>query len=229
MKKDYKKQQQIKLASQLLRMFQNKKLSKNSNLYRKLNGDPPKKKTKKTATEGQLRGRLKFAIAGRIANLCRAFLIISHDFDAYKEKSKAQGQFYKLVYHHLIVGDYPDFSVNYPQLKLSNGHDSRIEELQYTITENGLLNLSWEDQQQDIYNYNAFSTVYIFVINETQQKSELIWEVPYPRDYKLQQELQNYTKGDQLHCWMMLKWRYHRKVSDCRYAFKENVIDLLNP
>jgi hypothetical protein len=230
MKKYDRKTNDLKMVNQLMGMHGSRPLSKNSNLYKKIMGIKPKKRrTKNAPTEAQLSGRQKFTVAFKAVSLCKPLTDASYEWESENEKPKVYGRLFKQVYHKFIRGSYPNFTVFYPQLRLSPGRIIDISQLNYSVSATGEINISWKDASSSMYNFNEESVIHAFVINVTKQKSRLYRAFPYPTDCKLRIARTDYSEGDELHCWVLLKWYWNKNVSDCGYATEVKSVDPLNP
>lgn len=134
--------------------------------------------------------------------------------------------YFKQIFHRLLAGNCPDYTIDYSRFELSKGSAALIFELFGSILQTGVIQLKWIDERSYNRYDNLYADMYFFVLNESNHKVEIFREVPYTFNCEYQFQTSNYTPGDKVHCWMMLRWDRIRKVSAAIYVDLTQVMDV---
>ena len=171
------------------------------------------KKSGKEATKDQVAQRTKFAMAPVYLRPIKDILNIGFG-DKNLNKTTGYNAAVKIFLTQAILGDYPDFSVDFSKMVMSKGSLSVFHSLGFTLTGNDLV-LTW---QSILNRYNAFmdDSLMVMVFNETKMMY-LIYEDMTRVDLTYTINIGTDFSGDVMHIWAFAIKREGEIVSNSQY------------
>lgn len=118
----------------------------------------------------------------------------------------------KQILNNGIIGEYPDFKIDYSVVELSRGRLPRLVDPFLKVKKKGKICVSWE-----YYNGNSEDTVSVFIYNETKNKEFCLMNVAKRTDLKVDLQLDKFSKKDVLHGWVFLIEEGKKQISDSVY------------
>lgn len=170
-------------------------------------------KSLKPPTEAQQKQRLKFKLMGLFIGHLRELTKISYLFKKNNKGLTAGNIIGKQILTNGIIGEYPDFKINYSVVELSRGGLIRVEDPHLMVKTKGKIRVSWES-----YNGDSNDTVTVFIYNETKNKEFCLMNVAKRDDLRVDLQLDKFSKKDILHGWVFLADEGKRQVSDSVYV-----------
>jgi len=150
-------------------------------------------------TELQSTQRLKFAAVLRFLQPMTEFIRVG--FKAYAVKMSAFNAAFSYNFNNALTGNYPDFSVDYPNALVTKGNLPAAVNPVCTSTESAKVKLSWNDNSGNgkaaetdsvlvvIYNPEIFEAVYLL---NAGSRAESEVEIVVPANYS----------GSTVHCYL---------------------------
>ncbi|MBB6503020.1 DUF6266 family protein [Pedobacter cryoconitis] len=193
---------------------------KRTKLYYTVNGIKREKRLK-PPTEKQMAQRLKLGLASSFAGHLKEIIEIGY---ATKKKipvtpgNRAVRQFLNVA----IIGEHPDYQIDYPKVEISKGNLNMVFDLRMVISENGKINIRWDD---DLDSLNRDSRpdddVHFFIYNATTGTGHNFKYAAKRLDFKLEMQCHVFEKEDVLHYWLFLASAVHKRyVSGSVYLLK---------
>lgn len=166
----------------------------------------------KPPTEAQQKQRLKFKLMGLFLAHLKDLTKISYLFKNKKKSLTAGNIIGKQILINGIVGEYPDFKINYSAVDLSRGDLISIQDPHLIVKTKGKILVNWES-----YSGCTEDAIAVFIYNETKNKEYFLMNVAKRTDLKVDLQLDKFSKKDVLHGWVFLTDRGKRQVSDSVY------------
>ncbi|QNN41500.1 DUF6266 family protein [Pedobacter roseus] len=171
------------------------------------------KKSNKQSSDLQLAQRRKFALAPIYLSPIKDILNIGFK-DKQLNKTTGYNAAVKIFLNNAIVGDYPDFTIDFSQIVLSKGSLSVFHGLSAVLQGTDIV-LSW----QSISNrYNAFDDDMLMVVlfNDT-KKMYLVYEDAQRAALTYTAIVGNTAAGDVFYAWAFAVKRENNVVSNSQY------------
>lgn len=169
-------------------------------------------KSAKAPTEAQLAVYAKFTLSAARLSPIKEILYLGFG-DKKLNKSTGYNAAVKAFLANSIIGDYPNYEVDYPKLQLSKGSLAPLTSLQLTF-DSSTLSVTWTadfnwlncfaDDQVLVVVYNQNSNLYI-LNDEANREAQNV-------DFEL-----SANSGDVLHAWAFCLKRDLEKVSPSQY------------
>jgi len=170
--------------------------------------------SKKGASEAQIAHRTKFAISSQYLRPIKDILNIGFS-DQQQAKSSGYNMAVRAFFNNAIVGDYPDFDVDFTKLELSRGSLTPLPGLGYAETNPGELTFTW---QTDTNRYNAFADdAAMLVIYNQSKRMYMIYDEAARADGAFVAEISINYSGDVLHAWGFALHRDGKLASSSQY------------
>lgn len=170
------------------------------------------KKSSKGPSTGQLAVQAKLVLAAN--KLARIKTVLNLGFSDKKlNKITGYNAAVRIFINNAVIGEYPDFSVDYAKIQLSKGSLSQLK--QVTMTPSGnVLTVKWV-AREDIMLGNSDDEVLILLYNST--ADEYMTNMTAKRnDGELLLELAE-TIGDNLEVWLFCVSKDRKSVSTSQY------------
>lgn len=168
-------------------------------------------------TRGQAIQQSRFGLANKTVAQFKEIRDIALQYKSIKVRAAAT--MFHHIYNETLVGDFPDFYINYAAVTIAPKHYISVFDLDVTIKENGLCSIIWEDDQ---FNEEPFGTkepsLIVFVLNATKNIAVAYKDVTYKNDRCLDLLAPDYTDQDKIHLWILLNHKAKRAVVQCGYA-----------
>lgn len=171
------------------------------------------KKSNKQSSDLQLAQRSKFALAPTYLSPIKDILNIGFK-DKQLNKTTGYNAAVKIFLNNAIVGDYPDFAIDFSQIVLSKGSLSVFHGLSAALKGTDIV-LTW----QGITNrYNAFDDDMLIVVlfNDT-KKMYLVYEDAQRAALTYTAVVGNTAAGDVLYAWAFAVKRENSVVANSQY------------
>ena len=171
------------------------------------------KKSNKQSSDLQLAQRRKFALAPIYLSPIKDILNIGFK-DKQLNKTTGYNAAVKIFLNNAIVGDYPDFTIDFSQIVLSKGSLSVFHGLSAVLQGTDIV-LSWLGISN---RYNAFDDDMLMVVlfNDT-KKMYLVYEDAQRAALTYTAIVGNTAAGDVLHAWAFAVKRENNVVSNSQY------------
>lgn len=171
--------------------------------------------SKKPASPLQLAQRLKFAIAVGFLQPIKDVLNVGFG-DNKRGRSTGYNEAVKIMLKEAVIGQYPDFEIDYENLTLSKGSLAALISLDFVEESPMNIAITWEyfansfnsyeDDDVVILIYNK--TKKLFSIYEDVQRSDMAFNVAMPNSFD----------GDELVSWVFLVNRDGETTSPSQFA-----------
>lgn len=169
---------------------------------------------KNPRTVGQLTQRAKFSVAIKFLQPLKAFISIG--FESKAKHMSAFNYAMSFVYKNVLIGEYPDFSINYSRVLLSKGILAGAIEPKITLASGYEIEFSWQvnpweadcycDDKAMIVVYNIQKQQAIVITNGNSRES-MRQVVSLPETYA----------GDELVGYMAFRDHYGKLVSESQF------------
>lgn len=171
--------------------------------------------SKKPATLLQLAQRLKFGMAVSFLQPIKDVLNIGFS-DATLGKSTGYNEAVKSMLTNAIVGEYPDFEIDFGGIELSKGSLAGLINLAVEEVEPNTLSVSWVSM---INRFNSFADddVLVLLYNKT-KKLFTIYEDVTRGEEEIRIDFPDVFGGDELVCWTFLVKRDGDTTSSSQYV-----------
>lgn len=171
--------------------------------------------SKKPASLLQLAQRAKFGMVTSFLSTIKDVLNIGFG-DSKRGRSTGFNEAVKILLNEGVVGQYPDFEIDYEKVTLSKGNLAPLVALEFTEESPMNIELSWESITN---NFNSFEDddVVILIYNKT-KKLFSIYEDVQRRDQSFSTAMPNSFEGDELVSWVFLVNRDGDTTSPSQYA-----------
>jgi hypothetical protein len=171
--------------------------------------------SKKPASPLQLAQRLRFAIAVGFLQPIKDVLNVGFG-DNKRGRSTGYNEAVKIMLKEAVIGQYPDFEIDYENLTLSKGNLAALISLDMVEESPMNIAITWE------YFANSFNSfedddVVILIYNKT-KKLFSIYEDVQRRDQSFSMAMPNSFEGDELVSWVFLVNRDGNTTSPSQYA-----------
>jgi hypothetical protein len=171
--------------------------------------------SKKPASPLQLAQRLRFAIAVGFLQPIKDVLNVGFG-DNKRGRSTGYNEAVKIMLKEAVIGQYPDFEIDYENLTLSKGNLAALISLDMVEESPMNIAITWE------YFANSFNSfedddVVILIYNKT-KKLFSIYEDVQRRDQSFSTAMPNSFEGDELVSWVFLVNRDGNTTSPSQYA-----------
>lgn len=169
----------------------------------------------KPASPLQLAQRLKFGMAVSFLQPIKDVLNIGFS-DASLDKSTGYNQAVKSLLENAIIGEYPDFELDFEKIELSKGSLAGLINLSVEEVEPYTLSVSWVSL---INRFNSFvdDDVLVLLYNKT-KKLFTIYEDITRGEEEVRIEFPDVFEGDELICWTFLVKRDGNTTSNSQYV-----------
>lgn len=163
-------------------------------------------------TEAQQKQRLKFRLAALFVSRLNELFNIGNLFRKRKDGLTARHIIARAILNEGIVGEYPDFRINYESVALSRGNLESVEYPELKVKTKKRIQVSWESYGGDEKDF-----VVVFIYNETKKKEFCFKDVARRADLKVDLQLTDFNRKDVLHGWIILTDGIRKDVSDSVY------------
>ncbi|MGK9118021.1 DUF6266 family protein [Olivibacter jilunii] len=170
--------------------------------------------TKKGASEAQIAHRTKFAISSQYLRPLKDILNIGFS-DQQQAKSSGYNMAVRAFFNNAIIGEYPDFEVDFSKMELSRGSINPLPGLGYVEANPGELSFTW---QTDTNKYNAFADdAVLLVIYNQSKRMYMIYDEASRADGTFSVAISINYSGDVLHAWGFALHRNGKLASTSQY------------
>lgn len=170
------------------------------------------KKSNKGPSTGQLTVQAKLVLAAN--QLARIKTVLNLGFSDKKlNKTTGYNAAVREFINHAVIGEYPDFSVDYGKIQLSKGSLNTLKQVTLTLSDN-LLTLKWmaredsmlgnTDDEILILLYNSTSDEYMTNMTAKRSEGELLLELAE-------------KSGDGIEVWLFCVSKDRKSVSTSQY------------
>lgn len=175
---------------------------KHSVVYKMMHGlEWKRKKPTKLKTAPQLAQQLRFSVANAFDKQVRAMVNIG--YTKRKPGLSQQNMFTSHLLKHAIVGEYPDYWIDYSKVKLSNGGLRRISVTEFVFATPGLLTLTW-DIDGIGFSYAGNDLINVLLYCESQHVFLPFIRVASFSEAAVEIKLPRLLHGETLICWAFL-------------------------
>lgn len=173
------------------------------------------KPSRKPASPLQLAQRMRFSIAVGFLQPIKDILNIGFS-DASLSRTTGYNQGVKSMLKNAVVGEYPDFDIDFQGVELSRGSLAGLVNLSIAEDEPYTLSVSWTSL---INRFNSFldDDVLVLLYNKT-KKLFTVYEDVTRGEEEVRIELSESFKDDELVCWTFLVKRDGDTTSNSQYA-----------
>ena len=165
-------------------------------------------------TEGQMAQRAKFQTVLAFLQPNIEFLNVGFKTDAVKMTQFNCAMSYNLK--NAIIGDHPDYSIDYSKALLSKGTLAGAVGAAITSTETGKVNFTWSDNSTD-YNANGTDKAMLLVYNPTLQQAIAVTNGEVRSVGSIDMNLPANFVGENVECFIAFKSADSTKVSNSVY------------
>ncbi len=171
--------------------------------------------SKKPASPLQMAQRMRFAMAVGFLQPIKDVLNVGFS-DTVLGTSTGYNQGVKSMLKNGIIGEYPDFEIDFSGVELSKGSLAGLINLQMTESEPSTITVSWESL---INRFNSFvdDDVLVLLYNKT-KKLFTIYEDMTRGEEEVKIVLSDTFIGDELVCWTFLVKRDGNTTSNSQYV-----------
>lgn len=171
--------------------------------------------TKKALTHPQLVQRLKFGMV--VSFVKHLKLMVNIGLRKKTIKMTASNYATKLILSKAIIGDYPDFSINYAILRFTFGNLSECYIDNSSITTEGVLTMKWEEFQfRNMVDDNK-DEVFIFLYDSMRKLSHNFSNAALRSDKSVQIKIPSFAADTDYHVWMFMVSPDQRNASRSQY------------
>jgi|SRR5690606_23128443 len=166
--------------------------------------------------------RLRFGMAVSFMRPMKSILRIGFT-DRVRNRSTAFNQGIRHFVNKAVVGEYPDFSIDYSQVAISDGGMGKLVGLALTSDLPNTLRLQWSDHAQPVdpsqteAGAHHDDRVYVLIYNRTED-IYTTHSSAIRQDEELQLELPAAFAGHEMHVWAFVQHREGTDVSPSQYA-----------
>lgn len=190
--------------------------NKRSKLYRLLNGiKTEKKKSLKEPTAAQANQRFRFGLATTFARQLKEMIDIG--FFNKKKPMTPMNISTKQILRDAIIGDYPLLFIDYRKVILSMGDLARLEMCTMWLSNEGKLQLKWENDPYPHKLDQGDDGLFLFVYNATEEMAFNFPNVALRSGLELSIQLPLFNESDDYHFWIFMASENHRYVSNSTY------------
>ena len=152
-------------------------------------------------TDAQLAQRKKLSLANK--GLAPLREVIKK---GYKDNTKAYNMLIKQVMREFIVGEYPDFSIDYSKIKITEGKLRLPENIIFhTDNQTNSISLSWDTSIANMPIINEGSDkVNLVCLNMKSMETKIFYRVAIRRDGKAEFSLPENWEINDTHIWLYL-------------------------
>lgn len=157
------------------------------------------KKSKRAATEEQLIQRSKFTL---VAHFLRAIKPVISQFYGYNSGNKSKAN--KAMSYHIkdaIVGNYPDYTIDYPKVIISQGELLGPQAAVVSTAPNGKLNFNWQNNSGQS-TAEATDNLVIVLYEQSHNTFEYALQAAKRSQMSYVMTLPAYYIGLTLQCWI---------------------------
>jgi hypothetical protein len=159
-----------------------------------------------------------------VAAIIDHFIPILYKSHRYCESpNDAIGSMFQLIFHQLSAAEYPDYTLDYSQIRISPGREKVFFRTKINALADGSLVLSWIGfPYKRCLTKSASSTMNVLLVNTTKNISYTAQDIPYPEgELGFRLIVPGYTIGDEIICWMFLDCEERGEVSASTYCCLE--------
>jgi hypothetical protein len=171
--------------------------------------------SKKPASLLQLAQRAKFGMVVSFLATIKDVLNIGFG-DAKRGRSTGFNQAVKIALQEAVMGDYPDFEIDYGNVTLSVGSLAGLVSLEFVEESPMNIELTWEAITNSFNSFEDDDVVILFY-NKT-KKLFSIYEDSQRRDQSFSTAMPNSFEGDELVSWVFLVNRDGETTSPSQFA-----------
>jgi hypothetical protein len=212
-----------KLRNRMFEVAPGLYISKGSNLYKKIVGLPPRKKSAKPPTERQIIQRARWKLATHLSSKFSFAISAGYKFD--KMRKWGHNYFVQHTIKYALAGDYPDYKVDYSKLVVTNGDHGNLHLLDLALSPCGRLDIKF-----GLSDYTSMpaptDTLILCIYNSTQNSSHCVAEAATGSDFELSVLIPSYDSVCEYHLWYfeasarkkVVGKTYYFKLRDSRYV-----------
>lgn len=189
-------------------------ISTRSNAYRRLVGLPPKKKTTKPPTEKQLAQRLKLKMAVQLANKFSEILATTKKIS--RKRCLPQAKVVKNLMTKGIEGVYPNFTIDYSKIALSNGYLHGLWYFQPYLSTSGRLTVKLIPRPADGW-FDHTDSIILCVYNIETNTSYMLEQKTSCTDTEICMQFPSYNKDYLYHLWVVEASSKDRELGHTQY------------
>jgi len=161
-----------------------------------------KKAPVKAPTLLQAAQRQKFGLAAVFAVKLKEMIQVG--FYGKRKKIGCCNYSTRQIYKNAIIGEYPNFHIDYAKVILSEGCTRQNYGYELKISDQGNLDLTW-DLDRYVSMLTGDDSVFLFVYNATQDLSFSFQNACLRHELSLKVQIPVFNNGDKIHCWVFLK------------------------
>lgn len=173
------------------------------------------KKRTKPATEEQLMQQAKFTVLMRFLLPITVFIRVGFG-QKRADSSTATNMAFKDNINRAIVGDYPDYALDYSQVRISDGNYAGGGTESVSVA-GGVMTLTWDTALNSLYDSKEDDRVYILLYHPGIDQFLSAPTPPLRGDGTVEITLPNHFLGGAGYVWTFFADRQGRKVSRSTY------------
>lgn len=189
---------------------------KRTKLYRVINGVKPEvKKEKKPPTDAQAKQRLRFGMVTAFVKHLKQMSDIG--LNTKKMKISISNFLTQSILKNAVIGDYPNFTLDYAKVALSDGRLDQLGDRNMSITTHGTLMMTWKNCLYAYPEGNEDDAIFVLIYNATDKLSYNFSATALRSDRHLTVNIPAYSKSNDYHIWMFVSAPNYKNVSRTVY------------
>lgn len=180
------------------------------------------KPSKKPASPEQLAQRAKFALAVSFLQAMKWIVNIGFN-DKSKTRSTGFNEALRQVIKEAVIGDYPNYTIDFPAVTLSRGNMDKLLGLSAEASGSSALHVGWKDRSATSAHEGEVLGSYpddqVFIVLYNQTEDLLSTHTSTIREEEgAYVEMPEEFVGHQIHVWAFARHRDGKRVSSSQYA-----------
>ena len=163
----------------------------------------------------QRQQRNKFSLLVAVARMLMGFIRVT--FKKAAVGMSPYNTFVKTNIANVVIGDYPNFTIDYSQMKVSKGSLKGVDDGICSPDHGQVLNISWTDNSGNTVDAQPTDNVLILAINDTKNATVSDMASATRSDANVQITVPLSWVNDNVHVYMCLKVSAQDNVSDSVY------------